>query len=164
MKEFRPGDKVVLPPYGVGVVSGIALRSVSGVSRAYYQVDFPGSRSKAFVPVEAPQSVGMRRALSPEEIPHVLDLLKNGRMALPKQWAARHRKTSEILADGNPYRIAQMAGQLRAWDLERGLPDLDRQALRRAIHLLAEEVAQALEVSLQEAKRLFEEAWGEDLN
>ena len=94
----------------------------------------------------------------------ILDLLKNGRMPLPKQWAARHRKTSEILAEGNPYRIAQMAGQLRAWEVERGLPDLDRQALRRAIHLLAEEVAQSLEITVQEAKRLFEEAWGEELN
>jgi CarD family transcriptional regulator len=54
VKEFRPGDKVVLPPYGVGVVAGIAQRSISGVSRAYYQVDFPGSRSKAYVPVEGP--------------------------------------------------------------------------------------------------------------
>ena len=164
MKEFRPGDKVVLPPYGVGVVAGIAQRSVSGVSRAYYQVDFAGSRSKAYVPVEAPHSVGLRKALAPEEVPVILDLLKNGRMPLPKQWAARHRKTSEILAEGNPYRIAQMAGQLRAWEVERGLPDLDRQALRRAIHLLAEEVAQSLEITVQEAKRLFEEAWGEELN
>ena len=164
MKEFRPGDKVVLPPYGVGVVAGIAQRSVSGVSRAYYQVDFPGSRAKAYVPVEAPHSVGLRKALAPEEVPVILDLLKNGRMPLPKQWAARHRKTSEILAEGNPYRIAQMAGQLRAWEVERGLPDLDRQALRRAIHLLAEEVAQSLEITVQEAKRLFEEAWGEELN
>ena len=164
MKEFRPGDKVVLPPYGVGVVAGIAQRSVSGVSRAYYQVDFPGSRSKAYVPVEAPHSVGLRKALAPEEVPVILDLLKNGRMPLPKQWAARHRKTSEILAEGNPYRIAQRAGQLRAWEVERGLPDLDRQALRRAIHLLAEEVAQSLEITVQEAKRLFEEAWGEELN
>lgn len=164
MKEYRPGDKVVLPPYGVGVVAGIAERRVSGVARAYYQVDFPGTRSKAYVPVEAPQSVGLRPALSPEEIPTILDLLKNGRMPLPKQWAARHRKTSEILADGNPYRIAQLAGQLRAWDLERGLPDLDRQALRRAVHLLAEEVSQTLEISLQEARALFEEVWGEGLN
>ena len=156
MKEFRPGDKVVLPPYGVGVVAGIAQRSVSGVSRAYYQVDFPGSRSKAYVPVEAPHSVGLRKALAPEEVPVILDLLKNGRMPLPKQWAARHRKTSEILAEGNPYRIAQMAGQLRAWEVERGL--------RRAIHLLAGEVAQSLEITVQEAKRLFEEAWGEELN
>ena len=85
MKEIRPGDKVVLPPYGVGVVAGIAQRSISGVSRAYYQVDFPGSRSKAYVPVEAPQSVGLRKALSPEEVPVILDLLKNGRMPLPKQ-------------------------------------------------------------------------------
>ena len=161
MKEFRPGDKVVLPPYGVGVVAGIAQRSVSGVSRAYYQVDFPGSRSKAYVPVEAPHSVGLRKALAPEEVPVILDLLKNGRMPLPKQWAARHRKTSEILAEGNPYRIAQMAGQLRAWEVERGLPDLDWLYFRV---FLAEEVAQSLEITVQEAKRLFEEAWGEELN
>ncbi|WP_026234766.1 CarD family transcriptional regulator [Calidithermus timidus] len=164
MREYRPGDKVVLPPYGVGVVSGIAQRTVSGSERDYYQVDFPGTRSKAYVPVEAPQITRMRPALGPDEIPQILHLLREGRLPLPRQWAARHRKTTEILAEGDPYRIATLAGQLRAWDLEKGLPDLDRQAFRRAMHLLAEEIAQVMEVSLDEARALFEDAWSEELN
>lgn len=164
MKEYRPGDKVVLPPYGVGVVASIMQRTISGNQRAYYQVEFPNTRSKAYVPVESPQSARMRPALCREEIEEILELLRNGRLSLPRQWAARHRKTSEILAEGDPYRIATLAGQLRAWELERGLPDLDRQAFRRAIHLLAEEVCQAMEVSLEEARAMFENAWGKELN
>ncbi|HFB38957.1 MAG TPA: CarD family transcriptional regulator [Oceanithermus sp.] len=164
MREYRPGDKVVLPPYGVGVVAGIARRKIGGIGRAYYQVEFPGTRSKAFVPVDSTADVGLRPALSREEVPEILERLKNGRLSLPKQWAARHRRVTEILAEGDPYRIAVLAGQLRAWELERGLPDLDRQALRRAVNLLAEEVAQALEITLEAAREMFEEIWLEELN
>lgn len=164
MSEYRPGDKVVLPPYGVGVVAGVAQRSVAGSDRAYYQVDFPGTRSKAYVPVETPQSTRLRRALSNEQVPEILGLLREGRLPLPRQWAARHRKTTEILADGDPFRIATLAGQLRAWEIEKGLPDLDRQALRRAMHLLAEEISQVMEIGLDKARSMFEEVVGEDLN
>lgn len=164
MSEYRPGDKVVLPPYGVGVVAGVAQRSVAGSDRAYYQVDFPGTRSKAYVPVETPQSTRLRRALSNEQVPEILALLREGRLPLPRQWAARHRKTTEILADGDPFRIATLAGQLRAWEIEKGLPDLDRQALRRAMHLLAEEISQVMEIGLDKARAMFEEVVGEDLN
>ncbi|MCL4455568.1 MAG: CarD family transcriptional regulator [Deinococcus sp.] len=164
MKEFRLGDKVVLPPYGVGVVSSIEKRVIAGSKKVYYQVDFPGTRSKAFVPVESPQATRLRPALSKRQIPEVLNLLREGRLLLPRQWAARHRKTTEILAEGDPHRIATLAGQLRAWEYERGLPDLDRQAFRRAMHLLAEEISQVKEITLEAARKLFEEAWGDTLN
>lgn len=164
MNEYRPGDKVVLPPYGVGVVAGIAQRSVAGSDKSYYQVDFPGTRSKAYVPIEAPQTTRLRRALSPDQVNEILGLLHEGRLPLPRQWAARHRKATEILAEGDPFRIATLAGQLRAWELEKGLPDLDRQALRRAMHLLAEEISQVMEMNLEEARKLFEETVGESLN
>jgi CarD family transcriptional regulator len=114
--------------------------------------------------VEAPQTTRLRRALSPDQVGEILALLREGRLPLPRQWAARHRKTTEILAEGDPFRIATLAGQLRAWELEKGLPDLDRQALRRAMHLLAEEISQVLEITLEEARKLFEESVGESLN
>jgi CarD family transcriptional regulator len=164
VSEYRPGDKVVLPPYGVGVVAGIAQRSVAGLDKSYYQVDFPGTRSKAYVPVETPQNTRLRRALTTQQISEILGLLREGRLPLPRQWAARHRKTSEILTEGDPFRIATLAGQLRAWELERGLPDLDRQALRRAMHLLSEEVSQVMETSLEDARKLFEDSLGSSLN
>ncbi|MDX2007138.1 MAG: CarD family transcriptional regulator [Meiothermus sp.] len=164
MSEYRPGDKVVLPPYGVGVVAGIAQRSIAGSDKSFYQVDFPGTRSKAYVPVETPQNTRLRRALSPNQVQEILGLLRDGRLPLPRQWAARHRKTTEILADGDPFRIATLAGQLRAWELEKGLPDLDRQALRRAMQLLAEEISQVMDMGLEDARKLFEESVGEGLN
>ncbi len=164
MSEYKAGDKVVLPPYGVGIVAGVSQRSVAGTDRDYYQVDFPGTRSKAFVPVESNPTTRLRRALTDQQIPEILGLLREGRLPLPKQWAARHRKTTEVLANGDPFSIATLAGQLRAWENEKGLPDLDRQALRRAMHLLSEEVSQVLEVSTDDAKNLLEDNVGEASN
>ncbi|HEX2865083.1 MAG TPA: CarD family transcriptional regulator [Deinococcales bacterium] len=160
MKEqYNPGDRVVLPPYGVGVVQGIQTRSVNGTDFRYYQVEFPNGTSRAFVPVNAPQSVGLRPALSEAEVPEILARLRSGRVSLPGQWAARHRKVTEILASGDPYRIAALAAELRRWDEERGLPDLDRQAYVRAIKLLTDEVSEVLGVNRAEVSAMLESAW-----
>ncbi len=165
MKQYLPGDKVVLPPYGVGVVKEIAVRKVvAGVGQLYYQVEFPGTRSRAFVPTKAPARVGLRPALTRDEVPEILKRLRTGRVSLPKQWAARHRRVTETIGEGNPHRIAVLAGQLRYWEIERGLPDLDRQAFRRAINLLAGEVSQALSLSSEETRGLFEQNWAQELN
>jgi CarD family transcriptional regulator len=156
---YNPGDRVVLPPYGVGIVSEISTRKVAGNDHKYYQVDFPNGSSRAFVPVAAPQSVGLRPALSENELPEIMSRLKTGKVSLPRQWAARHRKVTEILASGDPYRIANLAAELRRWDDERGLPDLDRQAYARAIKLLSEEISEVLSAEPKEIKTMLESAW-----
>ena len=121
---YNPGDRVVLPPYGVGIVSEIQTKKIAGNDNRYYQVDFPNGSSRAFVPVSAPQSVGLRPALSENELPEIISRLKTGKVSLPRQWAARHRKVTEILASGDPYRIANLAAELRRWDDERGVEGL----------------------------------------
>ena len=155
-KMFKSGDQVVLPPYGVGVVSGTMTRMVAGAESNYYQVDFPNGTSRAYVPVQAPQKAGLRPALTEDEVRAVTERLVDGRVTLPKQWAARHRKVTEILTSGDPYQIATLASELRRWDLERGLPDLDRQAYRRALRLLAGEISAVLNISTKEARALME--------
>jgi len=163
-KSFKNGDQVVLPPYGVGIVSGTTTRTVAGTANQYYQVDFPNGTSRAYVPVAAPQVAGLRPALTPEEVQGVLERLNNGRINLPKQWAARHRRVTEILSSGDPYQIATLASELRRWDLERGLPDLDRQAYRRALRLLAGEISAVLSVSPKEARALMDAGEDDELN
>src|SRR5690606_38107758 len=96
-KTFKMGDRVVLPPYGVGMVAGTTMRMVGGTNQQYYQVEFPNGTSKAYVPVSAPQGTGLRPALTKEEVQSVLERLQNGRITLPKQWAARHRKVTDLL-------------------------------------------------------------------
>lgn len=155
IKTFKSGDQVVLPPYGVGIVSGTMTRMIAGAESKYYQVDFPNGTSRAYVPVQAPQKAGLRPALTQDEVKAVIERLNNGHVTLPKQWAARHRKVTEILTSGDPYQIATLASELRRWDLERGLPDLDRQAYRRALRLLAGEVSAVLDITTQEARAMM---------
>jgi CarD family transcriptional regulator len=163
-KGFKSGDQVVLPPYGVGVVAGTTTKTVAGTDLQYYQVDFPNGTSRAYVPVEAPQQAGLRAALTEEEVHSVLERLANGRINLPKQWAARHRRVTDILTSGDPYQIATLASELRRWDLERGLPDLDRQAYRRALRLLAGEISAVLGISSDEARAMMDVSEDEVLN
>lgn len=163
-KGFKSGDQVVLPPYGVGIVAGTTTKTVAGADLQYYQVDFPNGTSRAYVPVEAPQQAGLRAALTEEEVHSVLERLSNGRINLPKQWAARHRRVTDILTSGDPYQIATLASELRRWDLERGLPDLDRQAYRRALRLLAGEISAVLDISTDEARAMMDVSEDEVLN
>ncbi len=163
-KTFKMGDQVVLPPYGVGIVAGTTERTVAGANQKYYQVEFPNGTSRAYVPVAAPQGAGLRAALTQDEVQSVLERLQNGRITLPKQWAARHRKVTDLLTTGDPYQIATLASELRRWDLERGLPDLDRQAYRRALRLLAGEISAVLHISQQEARVLMDAGEEDELN
>ncbi|MEZ4608486.1 MAG: CarD family transcriptional regulator, partial [Deinococcales bacterium] len=112
----------------------------------------------------APQAAGLRAALSQQEVQEVLDRLNHGRLNLPKQWAARHRRVTEILSSGDPYQIATLASELRRWDVERGLPDLDRQAYSRALRLLAGEISVVLGISQKEARAMMNAGDDEDLN
>jgi len=153
---YRRGDKVVLPPYGVGIVEGTVSRMVAGSPRQYYEVGFPGGTSRAYIPVDSPEVTGFRAALTPAEVSGVLERLRTGRMSLPKQWAARNRRVTEILASGDAHRIAVLAAELRRRDAERGLPDLDRQSYRRAIRFLAGEVASATGASMPEVREMME--------
>ena len=97
-------------------------------------------------------------------IPHGGHRLSNGRINLPKQWAARHRRVTDILTSGDPYQIATLASELRRWDLERGLPDLDRQAYRRALRLLAGEISAVLCISHAEARVMMNAGEEDELN
>lgn len=162
--RYNDGDQVVLPPYGVGVIVGQTTRMVAGISFEYYEVNFPNGTSKAYVPIASPRAAGLRPALSHTQVDIVLERLNNGRLSLPKQWAARNRKVTEIISSGDPYEIAVLASELRRWDRERGLPDLDRQAYRRALRLLAGEISAVRAVSMEEARAMMDIHEDEYLN
>ncbi|MPY67449.1 CarD family transcriptional regulator [Deinococcus sp. SDU3-2] len=163
--SFQPGDRVVLPPYGLGVVRDTCQRPVAGELLAYYRIEFPNTASQAYVPVDAPQGTGLRAALTSAELPTLLGHLQDSQtLNLPRQWAARHRRVTEILAGGDPYELATLTCELRRWNVERGLPDLDRQALRRAIRLLEQEVRGLEDPCACDVRSLLDHAWTETPN
>lgn len=159
---FEPGDRVVLPPYGIGTISRTCHRPVGETTHAYYELQFAHTASRAYVPVAAPQSAGMRAALTEHDLPELLNQLQDSHLDLPRQWAARQRLVTEILASGKPLELAVLTCELRRWNVERGLPDLDRQAFRQAIKLLEQEISDLEDHNAQAVHRLLERAWSEN--
>ncbi|GGL93852.1 transcriptional regulator [Deinococcus aerolatus] len=159
---YVTGDRVVLPPYGLGVISGTCQRPVGTVTHDYYELQFTHTASRAYVPVAAPHSAGMRPALTERDLPELLSQLQNSSLTLPHQWAARQRLVAEILAGGQPLELAVLTCELRRWNTERGLPDLDRQAFRRAIRLLEQEVSGLEDHNARKVQQLLDLAWHEN--
>lgn len=159
---FEPGDRVVLPPYGVGVVSGTCQRPLGDATHVYYELQFTHTASRAYVPVAAPQSAGLRAALTESDLPELLTRLQDSSLDLPKQWAARQRVVTEIIASGRPLELAVLTCELRRWNIERGLPDLDRQAFRQAIKLLEQEVSGLTSHNAQAIQHFLDRAWNEN--
>lgn len=159
---FGPGDRVVLPPYGLGVISGTCSRPVGDATHEYYELQFAHTVSRAYVPVADPRSAGMRAALTEDDLPELLAQLQGSHLELPAQWAARQRLVTEILAGGNPLELAVLTCELRRWNTERGLPDLDRQAFRRAIKLLEQEISGLEDHNAQVVQQLLSRAWHEN--
>lgn len=137
---YSAGDRVVFPPYGVGVVSGISTQSVSNIPRRYYQVEFLSNSSKAYVPVDQPRMGGLRRVIDVKEVDEIEKRLQDDVSVLPGQWFARYQKVTEVLAKGDPFELASLTSELRNKLLRRGLPDLDLQSYRRAIKCLLQEI------------------------
>ena len=158
---FDAGDRVVLPPYGIGVVHGTCQRPIGEETHAYYELEFTHTASRAYVPVAAPQDAGMRAALTEDDLPELLVQLQGSTLDLPRQWAARQRLVSEIIASGKPLELAVLTCELRRWNVERGLPDLDRQAFRRAIKLLEQEVSGLADQNARAVRQLLDRAWNE---
>lgn len=158
---YQSGDRVVLSPYGLGIVRGTCRRAVAGEAQTYYQVDFPETGHCAFVPVTRPDCAGLRAALTCDQLPTLLDTLlgKLGQpLQLPQQWSARQRRVAEILGQGQPYELATLAGELHRWNLGRALPDLDRQAFKQALQRLEQEVEGLEDQAALAVRRFLQDA------
>ena len=159
---FLTGDRVVLPPYGLGTVCGTCLRPVLGESVPYYELSFPHTSARAYVPVAAPSGAGLRPALQGGDLEKLLERLKTGEVDLPRQWAARQRFVTELLVSGDPFDLATLTSALRRWNLERSLPDLDRQAYQKAIKLLQQEIVGLQGQLAAQVSALLDAAQGEE--
>ena len=65
---FEIGDKVIYPNHGLGVVQKIESRTIMGMTCGFYQLRMVSNETTVLVPVVNVDNVGLRRAISDEEI------------------------------------------------------------------------------------------------
>ena len=76
---FEIGDKVIYPNHGLGVIERIETKTIMGTTCGFYQLRM-ANETTVFVPVDNVDGVGLRRAVSDQEVERLFSLLGDGKI------------------------------------------------------------------------------------
>jgi CarD family transcriptional regulator len=141
---FKVGDKAVYPAHGVGEVTGVETREISGLEHDFYILRILESGMKVMVPTDNANSVGLRSIIPKADVKKVFAVLKRKKITVAKQtWNRRHREYMEKLKTGSVYEIAEVLRELSLLRFKKDLSYSERKVLETARSLLVQELALA---------------------
>lgn len=161
---YRIGSKVSYPYYGVGKIEDIVTRNFRGEKGEYYVISFPEDSLKLMVPVGKAKEVGLRKVIPSKRVGEVLDALKERAGEPPKNIKTiTHAHCLEKLESPNVLQVAEITSDLLYKKEERRLSWAQRELLKRGLHILGDEIAQAKHIKKTRARKLILESWREGL-
>jgi RNA polymerase-interacting CarD/CdnL/TRCF family regulator len=150
LMQFKIGDLIVLPGYGIGHLVGIEEKSFSEQgTRLYYKIALP--KHTIWIPVEAYEVSGLRLVTVRSDLDHYRNLLKSPPVPLEKNHHRRHLELVSRLKQGSFQIICEVVRDLTAWGWRKPLGQADTALLQKARDSLYREWATAAGVSTIEA-------------
>jgi len=153
---FKVGDKVVYPMHGAGVIEAIEEREFLGKKRQYYIMRMPIGDMKVMIPTETSEEVGLRRVISREDVPRVLEILRERKSKMPGNWNRRYRANLEKIKSGDPFEVAEVVRNLILRDREKKLSSGEKKMLDSARQILISELVLAQNIEEEEAQSLVD--------
>ena len=148
--QFKVGDFIVHPVYGVGHLVKIEEKQFSEIGALlYYQVTLP--RSTVWIPVEAQATIGLRLVTAKSDLDHYRDLLKSRPTPLHQDNKQRHLELVNRLNQGSFQVMCEVVRDLTAWGWRKPLGRIDMVTLKQTQESLYQEWATADGVSIAEA-------------
>jgi len=151
---FQVGDRIVLPSYGVGIVTEIKERHTLGRGTRYYSLELLDQpETVVMVPVGAENRMGLRRPVAENKLGRVWHVLRGDAKTLPDNHEQRCTLLDEKLSSGDVFAVAEVLRDL-AWRREekRHLTIRGKRLYERGMALLAGEVASVQESDLVDAE------------
>ena len=148
---FRVRDKIVHPEFGPGMILAISQKQFGSLISEEYVLRFPGRRQRVTTPVGKAAEVGLRPISTPVAFEVLWAILRGDPNPLSDDAGERERIVTERIASGSPFRLAQAIRDLVGREPETELDHRDRRLLEEAEVLLADELAYAQEIELDEA-------------
>ncbi|MCP4600620.1 MAG: CarD family transcriptional regulator [Proteobacteria bacterium] len=159
---FKVGDKAVYPAHGVGEITDIQKRKVSGRERAFYILKIVENGMKIMIPTETASTTGLRNVISRKEAREVITILKSEEVAVKTQpWNRRYREYMEMLKSGSPGEVAKVLRDLYRLKNDKDLSFGERRLLDTARTLLVNELALALKSSEKTMEEEIHSIFGE---
>lgn len=148
--QFKVGDSVVFPTYGIGHIREIEEKSFSEQgARLYYKVAL--LKRTIWIPVEAHQVSGLRLVTVKSDLDHYRRLLKSPPVLLEKNHHRRHLELVSRLKQGSFQTVCEVVRDLTAWGWRKPLGQTDTAILQKTRQSLYQEWASAADISTTEA-------------
>jgi RNA polymerase-interacting CarD/CdnL/TRCF family regulator len=148
--EFRSGDDVVHPSYGVGNILRLEERQLAEANtRLYYVVVF--GKTTVWLPVSTAGSSALRLVTAPRDLDRYRTLLKSRPVELQRDYKKRRLDINEQLAHGSFQIVCEIVRDLTALGWHRPLAGVDASLLSKVRANLWEEWATSTGQPLPEA-------------
>jgi CarD family transcriptional regulator len=150
--QFKVGDFVVHPVYGVGDIVRIEEKRFSDTgARFYYEIALP--RSTIWIPVDAQETVGLRLVTARSDLGQYRDVLKSPPVPLNKDQSQRNVELANRLKQGSFPEMCEVVRDLTASNWRKPLASVDKATLRKTRERLSQEWAAADGISVTEATK-----------
>lgn len=140
---FDIGDKVIYPNHGLGIVERIESKTIMGTTCGFYQLRM-ANETTVFVPVDNVDGVGLRRAITDEEVQRLFDLLGDGRIESHQNWKGRFKDNSDRMRTGSIYDVVEVLKSLSHLAKQKSLSFREKRMLDRAKFLVVSEISEVM--------------------
>ena len=154
---FEIGDKVIYPNHGLGVIERIETKTIMGTTCGFYQLRMAGETT-VFVPVDNVDGVGLRRAITDQEVDRLFTLLGDGNIDSHQNWKGRFKDNSDRMRTGSLFDVVEVLKSLSYLSRSKNLSFREKRMLDRAKFLVTSEIAEVTREDLPTVEVKVEEA------
>src|SRR6267142_4086028 len=144
---FQVGDKVIYPNHGLGIVERIEEKTILGTTCGFYHLRIVANDTAVLVPVSNVDGVGLRRAISDDEVDRLFGQLGDGKIDNHQNWKGRFKDNSDKMRSGSIYEVADVLKSLTFLAKSKSLSFREKRMLDRAKFLIISEVSEVVRES-----------------
>ena len=154
---FQVGDKVIYPNHGLGIIERIETKTIMGTTCGFYQLRMAGETT-VFVPVDNVDGVGLRRAITDDEVERLFSLLGDGKIDSHQNWKGRFKDNSDRMRTGSIYDVVEVLKSLTFLAKSKSLSFREKRMLDRAKFLVVSEISEVMGQKALAIEKQVEEA------
>ena len=156
--SFQIGDKVIYPNHGLGVVEKVEEKTILGTTAGFFHLRIISNETTVLVPVSNVDNVGLRRAITDEEVERLFYLLSDGKIDNHQNWKGRFKDNSDKMRTGSIYDMADVLKSLTFLAKSKSLSFREKRMLDRAKALIVSEISEVMRLTSASIEERVNEA------
>jgi len=142
--NFQVGDKVIYPNHGLGIVERVEEKTILGTTCGFFHLRIVANDTTVLVPVANVDNVGLRKAITDEEVERIFGLLSDGKIDNHQNWKGRFKDNSDKMRTGSIYDMADVLKSLTFLSKSKSLSFREKRMLDRAKALIISEISEVM--------------------